>query len=89
MPDIGDAQKHQVANDKFQGLCLEGSDGSCWMNEYYDNFPPSARDRLKASQFNICAACIKDYREANNCTYEAAIDAFEAALAKPHGETNA
>jgi hypothetical protein len=45
------------ASDRFQGLCLMAYKGSetIWV---YDNLPPAARELVRNSSFNICAACL-------------------------------
>lgn len=43
---------------KFQGKCLQSSEGHLYMEQYYDTFPPLAREMLQKSTFNICAACV-------------------------------
>jgi len=47
------------ASDKFQGLCLQSSQGSMFMS-YYDVMPPATRELVRNSSFNLCAACVRD-----------------------------
>ena len=44
--------------DGRQVKCLIASKGHLWMQGYYDRFPAAVRQRLAASPFNICAACL-------------------------------
>ena len=41
-----------------QVKCLIASEGHLWMEDYYDRLPRAVRQRLAASPFNICAACL-------------------------------
>jgi hypothetical protein len=41
-----------------QVKCLTASEGHLWMRDYHDQFPKAVRQRLAASPFNICAACL-------------------------------
>tara|TARA_R110000868_G_scaffold158980_1_gene387414 strand:+ start:403 stop:630 length:228 start_codon:yes stop_codon:yes gene_type:complete len=45
------------ASDRFQGLCLEGAEGSLFMNQF-DELPKRVKKRLAESPFNICTACV-------------------------------
>ena len=47
------------ASDKFQGLCLVSYQGSDFML-VYDAMPPSVRELVRNSSFNLCAACVRD-----------------------------
>jgi len=69
------------ASDRFQGLCLQGSEGSQYM-EQFDQMPPKVRARLKHSPFNICAGCITlaaGSLDDEDVLFEA-IDSFEAQI---------
>jgi hypothetical protein len=43
-----------------QVKCLIASEGHLWMQGYYDRFPGAVRQRLAASPFNICPACMDE-----------------------------
>jgi hypothetical protein len=43
-----------------QVKCLIASEGHLWMQHYYDRFPRAVRQRLAASPFNICPACMDE-----------------------------
>lgn len=63
--------------DKFQGLCLENSEGYLYMGTY-DDFPPDVRLRLQSSAFNLCAACVVKLA----CMYHNTLLAIERMEAK-------
>jgi hypothetical protein len=42
---------------KIQVKCLIGDEGHVWIKNY-DALPPAARQRLRESPFNLCAACL-------------------------------
>lgn len=48
------------ARQRFQGLCLQSTEGSRWMNLHFDALPPAVRERLRESPFNLCPACVAD-----------------------------
>lgn len=48
-----------LANDKFQGMCLEGVEGHETIR-FHDDLPQAVRKALQNSPFNICAACLQD-----------------------------
>jgi hypothetical protein len=43
-----------------QVKCLIASEGHFWMRDYFDRFPSVVRQRLAASPFNICPACMDE-----------------------------
>ena len=43
-----------------QVKCLIASAGHLWMQGYYDQLPRAVRQRLAASPFNICPACMDE-----------------------------
>ena len=43
-----------------QVKCLIASEGHLWMRDYFDRFPVAVRQRLAASPFNICPACMDE-----------------------------
>ncbi len=76
------------ASDKFQGLCLESSQGSMFMS-YYDVMPPATRELVRNSSFNLCAACVQHmaykYKQANQPAllpqhYELAVKEMETMI---------
>lgn len=75
-------------NDKFQGICLEASEGHLHMTWPFDEFPKSVRKHLQDSAFNICPACILDRLHEKRVVedYESClhgiINEFEAELRK-------
>lgn len=46
--------------DRFQGKCLVNAEGYRFMTGFYDYMPPEAREKLRNSRFNICAACVRE-----------------------------
>jgi hypothetical protein len=48
-------------NDKKinQTKCLINTAGHEWMNGYFDTLPLRVRQRLRASPFNLCPACLQ------------------------------
>lgn len=61
---------------RFQGLCLEASEGHLHM-PHFDAMPESVRQRLRDSRYNLCAACI--WMPSEKRMLER-IDTFEKAL---------
>ena len=46
-------------NDKInQSRCWISSSGHVWMTGYFDTLPRAVRQRLRASPYNLCAACL-------------------------------
>lgn len=46
------------ASDRFQGLCLVEMAGSETI-ETFDGLPPYARELIRNSSINLCAACVE------------------------------
>lgn len=42
---------------RFQGTCLQSTEGFYWMNTF-DALYPEVRERLRNSPFNICTVCV-------------------------------
>jgi hypothetical protein len=42
-----------------QTKCLINSAGHEWMEDFFDTLPPRVRQRLRASPFNLCPACLQ------------------------------
>ena len=73
-----------------QVKCLIASEGHLWMQGYYDRFPGAVRQRLAASPFNICPACmdgearnearLRGEKEPSIATYFATIAQIERKL---------
>lgn len=48
-----------MAKDEInQTKCWIATEGSMWMNGYFDSLPARVRQRLRASPFNLCPACL-------------------------------
>jgi hypothetical protein len=47
------------ARQRFQGLCLWSDEGRAHM-DCFDEMPEQAREAVRNSPFNICAACLLD-----------------------------
>jgi hypothetical protein len=73
-----------------QVKCLIASAGHLWMQHYYDQLPRAVRQRLAASPFNICPACmdgearnearLRGEKEPSIATYFATIAQIERKL---------
>jgi hypothetical protein len=48
-------------DDENQTRCWTATEGHIWMNDYFDDLPPRVRQRLRASPFNLCPACLVVY----------------------------
>ena len=53
-------QERSLSLEGRQVKCLIASEGHEWMRSYYDRQPAAVRERLAASRFNICPACLKE-----------------------------
>lgn len=51
---------------RFQGKCLQGTEGRFWM-KMYDDLPVEVRHRLSVSPFNLCVMCVHDFSAAFVC----------------------
>lgn len=60
---------------RFQGKCLEASEGWLYMDDF-DMMPPPVRERLRMSDFNLCPACI-GWLGDNHASYELRIKRME------------
>lgn len=69
----------QLNTDKFQGMCLVSAEGHKFMFAY-DGFPPSVRDKLKYSPYNICPICVSEVAKRDEISLHQAIDYFEASI---------
>jgi hypothetical protein len=47
------------ADDENQTKCWIATGGHVWMENYFDPLPPSVRQRLRQSPFNLCAGCLQ------------------------------
>lgn len=77
---------------RFQGLCLMNEEGYKYMCDCYDKFPELVRDRLKSSNYNLCAACVRTQaRNRSGCHfpdvphYLSVISWMEAELKRDEG----
>jgi len=52
--------EQRAAHEDRQVKCLIASGGHEWMEGYFDVLPPPVRQRLAASKYNICAACMTE-----------------------------
>ena len=66
------------ASDRFQGLCLIEMAGSETI-EAFDRLPPYARELVRNSSFNLCAACVAEQAMPLN-DYKFAIQRMEAMI---------
>jgi hypothetical protein len=49
-----------MGNDKLeQTRCRISNEGHRWMVGWYDDLPPTVRQRLRQSPYNLCAACLR------------------------------
>jgi hypothetical protein len=44
---------------EIQTFCLHGTGGHLWMRGHFDVFPAKVRQRLRHSNFNLCAWCLE------------------------------
>jgi hypothetical protein len=57
---IGSSKGKSMSNNEteIQVKCLIGDEGHVWIH-HYDALPVVARQRLRDSPFNLCAACLE------------------------------
>lgn len=61
---------------RFQGKCFQSLEGWRFM-EIFDQFPRAVRERLRASPFNLCAACVEGVRDRLGGDWFQAIEVME------------
>jgi hypothetical protein len=83
------AMKHTKQNAEInQTYCLIATGGHMWMQGYFDTLPTTVRQRLRASPFNLCPAClvteflpkVQSRHRSRECALMAAIEMMEKQL---------